>query len=175
MAGAAKRAHSLVLLTTLTLTRTAIIQARCGNTAIWHTALSRYNRNNQSRDFLQDASSFYRGSSIFAFDRATGSQKTGSRDWFAPAEPAIRLSDNFCSQRDSDAGSFFGSGATSLSALGHGSQSAIPLRDQFQIQTPRSARSATATKTVDGFEIISTGHYFQNESIWGRAMPQPKS
>lgn len=153
------------------LTRAAIIESRRGNTAVWHTALSRYRRNNQSRDFLQDASSFYRGSSIFGFDRVNGHQKGSSRDWFAP--PAIRTSGALDIESDSTAGSFFGTGVSGLSPLGNGGQSAIPLQHQFQIHTPHSTRDAV-TKTIDGFEIVSTGHYFQNESIWGKGGLQSK-
>lgn len=155
------------------LTRTAIVQARRGNTAVWRTALSRYHRSNQSRDFLQDASSFYRGSSIFGFDRASSHEKASSRDWFAPAEPAIRLDDKFDGQRDSSSGSFFGAGTSGLGALGNGTQSAVPLQQQFQFQTPHSTKDATVTKTIDGFEIVSTGYHFQNH-IWNKSGPQPK-
>lgn len=152
----------LVLFTTLMLTRMSIVEARRGNTAAWRTALSHYRRANQSRDFLQDASSFYRGSSIFGFDRTSNSQKNSSRDWFAPAGPVIGLSDNVDSQGDSDAGSFFGAG---VGAFGNGSPSAVPLQHQFQTQ---STKGVTVTKTIDGFEIISTGHHSKNESIWNK-------
>lgn len=162
-----------LFLTTLMLAREAIVEARHGNTAVWHTALSRYRRNNQSRDFLQDASSFYRGSSIFGFERASGSQK-GSRDWFAPAEPPIRLSENLENREDGSSCSFFGTGNGSLGNFGNGSHSAVALQQPFRVQTPRSTKSSTVTKTVDGFEIISTGHYFQNEGIWGKAGPSWK-
>lgn len=164
-----------LLVTTLVITRMAIVQARRGNTAVWHTALSRYRRNNQSRDFLQDASSFYRGSSIFGFDRTNSHQKNSSRDWFAPAEPVIRLSDNVDSQKDSAAGSFFGASTTGLGTFGGETQSAVPLQQQFQFQTPRSTKTTAVTKTVDGFEIVSTGHYFQSEGIWSKNGPQWKS
>lgn len=148
------------------LTRKAIVQAHRGNTAIWHTALSRYHRTNESRDFLQDASSFYRGSSIFGFDRASDHQKNSSRDWFAPTEPAIRLDDKLDGQRDKDSGSFFGAGTSGLGALGNGTQSAVTLQQQIRTQTSHSIKDTTSTKTVDGFEIVSTGYYFQNEGIW---------
>jgi len=160
-----------LLSTTLMLTRSAIVEARRGNTSVWHTALSRCRRNNQSRDFLQDASSFYRGSSIFGFERATGSRKSSSRDWFAPADPSIGLSGNLQGERDSAAGSFFGAGAAGLGAFGNGSQSSVPSQQHFQVQTPRSTKGTVVTKTVDGFEIISTGHYFQNEGIWNESGP----
>jgi hypothetical protein len=154
------------------ITRTAIVQARRGNTAVWRTALSRYHRSNQSRDFLQEASSFYRGSSIFGFDRSSSHQKGSSRDWFAPAEPSIRLDDKHDSQRDNGSGSFFGAGSSG-SGLGNGTQSAVSLQQQFQTQN--STKDTTVTKTVDGFEIVSTGYYFQNEGIWNRSEPQWKS
>lgn len=156
------------------LTRIATVQARRGNTAVWRTALSRYHRRNQSRDFLQDASSFYRGSSIFGFDRASAHQKGSSRDWFAPAEPSIRLDVGLDSQRDTGSGSFFGAGTSGPGALGNGSQSAVPLKQQFQFQTPRSTKETGFTKNIDGFEIVSTGHYFQNEGIWNKSGPQSK-
>lgn len=156
------------------LTRTAIVRARRGNTAVWHTALSRYRTTNQSRDFLQDASSFYRGSSIFGFDRASDHQK-GSRDWFAPAEPSIRLGNKLDCQKDNvDSGSFFGAGTSGLGALGNGTQSAVSLQQQFQIQIPHSAKDTKVTKTIDGFEIVSTGYYFQNQGIWNKSGPQSK-
>lgn len=156
------------------LTRTAIVQARRGNTAVWRTALSRYHRSNQSRDFLQDASSFYRGSSIFGFDRASDHQKGPSRDWFAPAEPSIRLDGGLDGQRDNGSGSFFGAGTSGLGAVGNGTQSSLPLQQRFQIQNPHSTKGAI-TKTIDGFEIVSTGHYFQNEGIWSKSGPQSRS
>ena len=84
--------HLLVLLTTLKLTRVSAVQARRGSTAVWHMTLFNRNSNAQSRDSVPDTSSFYRGSSIFGFDRMNGHQKNmsmTSRDWFAPAEPAI--------------------------------------------------------------------------------------
>ena len=156
------------------LTHSVILESRRGNTAVWHTALSRYRRNNQSRDFLQDASSFYRGSSIFGFERAHGggSPKSSSRDWFAPAEPTVGLSGDLQGDRDSAAGSFFGAGAAG--PFGNGSQSSIPLQHQFQTQAPRSTKDTVVTKTVDGFEIISTGHYFQNEGLWNKNGSQSK-
>lgn len=160
-----------LLLTALMLTRAAIVEARRGNTAVWHKTLSRHRRSNQSRDFLQDASSFYRGSSLLGFDRVNGHQKGSSRDWFAP--PAIRTSGMPGVERDSTAGSFFGPGVADLGAFGNGSQSTIPPQHQFQIHTPHSSRDAV-TKTIDGFEIVSTGHYFQNEGIWGKEGLQSK-
>lgn len=159
----------VLLLTTLTLTRTAVVKARRGNTAVWHTALSRYRRNNQSRDFLQDASSFYRGSSIFGFERAGSGQKNASRDWFAPGEPVIRSSEGTDGQREIAAGPFFGAGSSGLGTHGNGSQSAVPFRQQ--IQTASSTKDTAVAKTVDGFEIVSTGYYFQNEGIWGKGIP----
>lgn len=163
-----------LLLTTLVLSRAAIVEARRGNTAIWHTALCRYDRNNQSRDFLQDASSFYRGSSIFGFDRVSGNRKSSSRDWFAPTEPTIRLSSTLDGDKDSTAGSFFGTGVAGLGAFGGGSQSAIPLQNQFQIHTPHSTKDSV-TKTIDGFEIISTRHYLRNEDFWTSSGSQSTS
>jgi len=55
-------------------------------------ALFHRNSNAQSQDSVPDTSSFYRGSSIFGFDKMNGHQKNmsmTSRDWFAPAEPTI--------------------------------------------------------------------------------------
>lgn len=127
-------------------------------------ALSRYHPEKQSQDFLQDASSFYRGSSIFGFDKADCHQKglsMASRDWFAPAKPVIRLGDNAGRKRGS-AGSFFGEGRTGIGAHGAGPKS--PLQQQFQT-------SPTIAKTVDGFEIVSVG-YYQNEGHWNQGGPQ---
>jgi len=163
-----------LLSTTLMLTRRAVVQTRRGNTAVWRTALSRYHQSNHSRDFLQDASSFYRGSSIFGFDRASGHQKGSSRDWFAPAEPTIRLDDKLDGESDRGTGSFFGAGTSGLGALGNGTQSAVSLPQQFQFQSPHSTKDTTVTKTIDGFEIVSTGYYFQNEGIWNKSGFQSK-
>ena len=102
---------------------------------------------------MQETSSFYRGSSIFGFDR-NGHQKDLSRDWFAPADPVIRLGDNVGGKRDSATGSVFGVGRAGLGAHGTGPQFTVPLQQQFQ--TPGSPRGIA--KTVDGFEIISVGY-----------------
>lgn len=167
----AERSSILVLLTTLMLTRISTVQARRGNTAIWHTALSRYHPNKQSGDFLQDASSFYRGSSIFGFDRVNGHQKDSSmtsRDWFAPAE--IRLSGRADSQRDTAVDPFFDAGRAGAGVYGDGTQSAVPL----QHQTSSPTRSPAVPRTIDGFEIVSMGYYFQNEGNWNQGGPQPR-
>jgi len=164
-----------VLLGTLTLARISIVESRRGNTAVWRTALSRYRPNTQSGEFVQDASSFYRGSSIFGFG-ANGHQKDlsmSSRDWFAPAEPVIRLSSNADSQKDGASGSFYSAGSAGLETYGNGAQSAIPLQGQFQ--GPSSTRDPGATKTIDGFEIVSGGHYYQNEGNWNQRGPQYRS
>ena len=108
---------------------------------------------------MQDASSFYRGSSIFGFDRTNGHQKgisMASRDWFAPPEPAIRLSINV--EGHGVAGSFMGGGRAGVGAYGTGTLPAVPLQQQFQ--APGLARDPEATQTIDGFEIVS-GYYFQ--------------
>ena len=147
----------------------SVTKARRGNTAVWHLALSRYRNSERTRDSVQEASSFYRGSSIFGFDKITGHQKNPSmtsRDWFAPAEPTIRLSNNVDHQRDNAAGSFFDTGRAGLGAYGNGTQSAVPLQQQFQ--TPSPTRGPPVTQTIDGFEIVSTGHYFQNEGNWNQ-------
>jgi len=153
-----------MLLVTLALTRISVVQARSGNTAVWHMALSRYHPDKRPRDFVQDASSFYRGSSIFGFDKPTGHQNNlsaASRDWFAPAEPAIRLSDNVEGQGNTDTPSSSG-GRAGLGAYGTGAQSAVPPQQQFQ--TPNQTRERGITQTIDGFEIVSGGYYTQK---WG--------
>jgi len=155
------------------LARISIIQSRRGNTAIWHTALSRYPRNTQSREIVQDTSSFYRGSSIFGFDRTNGQQKDlsiTSRDWFAPAEPIILSSGTVEGHRDSASGSFSSVGRAGTGAYGNGAQSAVPLQQQFQ--SPGLTRDPGVTKTIDGFEIVSDGYYFQQEGSWGQGTPQ---
>lgn len=166
----------LVLLTTLALTRMSITQVRRGNTAVWHLALSRYHPDERTRDSVQEASSFYRGSSIFGFDKMNGHQKSPSmtsRDWFAPAEPTIRLSDNVDGQRDNTAGSSFGTGRAGPGAYGNGAQSAVPLQQQFQ--TPSATRGPAVTQTIDGFEIISPAYYFQNQGNWNQGGPQSRT
>lgn len=95
-----------------------------------------------------------------------------SRDWFAPAEPVIRLGGKVDGERDDAVGSFLGAGKAGLGVYGNGVQSAVPLQQQFQ--TPTS-RGTTATKGVDGFEIVSTGYYFQNEGNWDRGGPKSRA
>jgi len=156
------------------LTRISIVQARRGNTAVWHTALSRYRPNKQSQDFVQDASSFYRGSSIFGFDRANDHQKDSSmasRDWFAPAEPAIRLNDKVNGQRWSAGGYFFDAGRAGLGAYGNEVQFTAPLRQQLQTPSPTRVPAVT---TIDGFEIVSTGHYFQGGGNWNQGVSRSR-
>jgi hypothetical protein len=163
-----------VLLTTLTLARLSIVQARRGNTEVWHTTLSRYRPSVQSREFIQDASSFYRGSSIFGFG-INGHQKgisMASRDWFAPAEPVIRLSDKAGDRMDHAGDSFFGAGKAGLGTHGNGLHSATPLQ---QVQIPSPTRSPAVTQTIDGFEIVSTGYYFQHESNWNQGSLQHRT
>jgi len=158
----------VLLLTTLTLTRMTIVQSRRGNTAVWHTALSRYHPKKQSRDFIQETSSFYRGSSIFGFDRTNDHQKNlsmTSRDWFAPPEPAIRSSDNVEGQGNG-AGSFSSGARAGLGAYGNRVQSVVPPQQQFQTESP--TRPPAGIKTVDGFEIVSTGYY---EGSWNQGDP----
>jgi len=154
-----------LLVTTLALARATITRARRNNTAIWHTTLSRYRSTKHSQDFIQEVSSFYRSSSIFGFDWVTGHQKdASSRDWFAP-EPVIRLSSRTDSQEDSSAGETpSGAGQAGLGAYGSESQSAIPLQQQFQ--TSSASKGPVVTQAVGGFEIVSTGYYFQNEDRW---------
>jgi len=162
-----------LLLNTIVLARISIVEARRGNTAVWRTALSHYRPNSESGDFVQDASSFYRGSSIFGFGGASGHQKDpsmSSRDWFAPAEPVIRLSSNVDSQRHSPTGSFYSAGRAGLGIHGNGAQSAVSLQQQFQSSNP------SVTRTVDGFEIVTGGgYYFQNEGNWNQGGPQYRS
>jgi len=163
----------VLLLTTLTLTRISIVESRRGNTAVWRTALSRYNPKKQSRDFIQETSSFYRGSSIFGFDRTNGHQKNlsmASRDWFAPAELAIRSSDNVDSQRDDVEDSYPGAGKAGLGAYGNGNRSVVPPLQQ--LQTPNPTRPPAVIKTIDGFEIVSTGYY---EGNWNQGGPHSRT
>ena len=110
---------------------------------------------------MLDTSSFYRGSSIFGFDKNCHQKglSMASRDWFAPAEPVIRLGDNAEGKRDSYGGSFFGAG---VGAYGTRLQLAVPL--QQQIQAPRPTKDPTTAKTTDGFEIVSMGYY---QDHWG--------
>lgn len=95
-----------------------------------------------------------------------------SRDWFAPAEPAIRLNDHVDGQKDGATGSFFGAGRAGLGAHGNEAQYPVPLQQQFQ--TPTQARGPVVTKTIDGFEIVSTGYYFQNENNWNQGDPRSR-
>jgi len=128
---------TVLFLTTLKLTRVSIVQARRGNTAVWHMALFRRNSNSNEQDSTPDTSSFYRGSSIFGFDKLNGHQKNlsmTSRDWFAPAEPTI----------------------------GTGSK-------------PVVVPDPAATRTVDGFEIVTGGYYPQNGGAWDQSGIQYRS
>lgn len=72
-------------------------------------------------------------------------------------------------QRDNGSGSFFGAGTSILGTPGNGTQSAVSLHH------PQSIKDTTVAKTIDGFEIVSTGYYFQNEGIWNKSGPQWKS
>lgn len=96
-----------------------------------------------------------------------------SRDWFAPSEPTIRSADNGEWKGDTDAGSSFGGGRAGLGAYGTGIQSTIPPQEQFQ--TPNPTRGPAIPRTVDGFEIVSGGHYSQNDSSWNRGGPRSRS
>jgi len=87
-----------------------------------------------------------------------------SRDWFAPAEPTIRLSDKVDDQMDGAGGSFFGARKAGLGSYGNGPHSAAPLQQRVQTRSP--TRAPAVTKTIDGFEIVSTGYYFQHEGSW---------
>lgn len=84
-----------------------------------------------------------------------------SQDWFAPAEPAIRLHNKVDDQMDHVGDPFFSAGRAGLGTYGNGPLSAVPL--QQQVQTPGTTRGPPATHTIDGFEIVSTGYYFQRE------------
>lgn len=155
-----------MFVTTLTLARVTIVRARRNNTALWHTTLSRYRSTKHSQDFIQEVSSFYRSSSIFGFDRVTDYQKNAaSKDWFAP-EPVIRLSSRTGSQDNHSAETFSDAGRAGFGAYGSESQSAIPLQQQFQNLSP--TKGPIVTQAIDGFEIISTGYYFQDEGHWGQ-------
>jgi len=156
-----------LLATTLTLARVTILRARRNNTAVWHTTLSRYRSTKHSQDFIQEVSSFYRSSSIFGFDRVTGHQKdVSSRDWFAP-EPVVRLSGRTDSQDGNSGETFYDAGRAGLGAYGSESLPAIPLQQQFQTSSP--SRGPVVAQAIGGFEIVSTGYYFQNESHWDQS------
>jgi len=89
-----------------------------------------------------------------------------SRDWFAPAEPAIRISDNADGQGSGVVDSYSGAGRAGLGAYGNEAQSVVPLPRQFQ--APGTTRAPAVINTIDGFEIVSTGYYEHN---WNQGGP----